>query len=174
VTEHPGATPLPITFLGLALATAVVAGWETRVLPKGDFHDVGWIVLAVPVPTQLLAGVWGLVRGHLAAGTASAVLAATWLGFALSAIHSSSPSRGVGLAFFVAAAALLISVTTESIERRPVPAVVLLVASARFAVSGVAAFDGSWATAAGDLGFALAGVAVGGALAVEVRNALSS
>ena len=75
----PGATPLPITFLGLAIATTVYAGLETQVVPQADFQTVGWLVVAVPVPMQLLAAVWGLIRGELAAATGSSVLAATWL-----------------------------------------------------------------------------------------------
>jgi hypothetical protein len=83
VTNGRGATPLPITFLGLTIATTLYAGFETRILPDVDFHTVGWLVLAIPVPMQFLPAVWGLIRGELAAATASSVLGATWLGLAI-------------------------------------------------------------------------------------------
>lgn len=76
--DGPGATPLPITFLGLTIATTLYAGFETRILPRADFHTIGWLILAIPVPLQFLPAVWGLIRGELAAATASSVLGATW------------------------------------------------------------------------------------------------
>lgn len=178
MSDGPGATPLPITFLGLAIATTVYAGFETRILPPADFHIVGWIVVAMPVPMQMVAGVWGLVRGELAAATGSAVLAATWLGVALATIAGSpgapGPTKAEGLLLFVSAAAMLISMATELVERELVTAAVMLTTTCRFAVTGVSSFTQTqgWATAAGVVGFVLAGVALAGAFTVELRSAL--
>ncbi len=176
----PGATPLPITFLGLAIATTVYAGFETQVLPKADFHIVGWVVVAVPVPMQLLAAVWGLIRGELAAATGSAVLAATWLALALASITGTAgapgPTKAESLFLFAAAAALLVSVATELVDGNFVAPGVMLTTSVRFTLSGVSGFTHTqgWATAAGVAGFVLAAVAVAGAFAIELRNALGS
>lgn len=177
--DCPGASPLPIAFLGLTIATTVYAGLETRFLPAADFHTIGWIVLAVPVPTQLLAAVWGLVRGELAAATASAVLTATWLALSLATITGSpgkpGPSEAESLLLLAAAAALLVSVATELVEAELVGAAVLLTAACRFALTGVSgvAHTQGWTTAAGVAGFVLAGVALAGAFTIELRSALS-
>lgn len=177
--DVPAATPLPITFLGLMLASTVYAGLETRVLPNADFHTIGWLVLAVPVPMQLLAAVWGLIRGELAAATASSVLAATWLALSLATITGTpgapGPPKAASLLLFASAAALLVSVATELVEATPVPAAVLLVTACRFILTGVAGLTHAqaWGTAAGVAGFALAGVAFAGAFYVELRTALS-
>ena len=176
--DGPGATPLPITFLGLAIATTIYAGFETGLLPKADFHTVGWLVVAVPVPMQLLAAVWGLVRGELAAATGSAVLAATWLGLALATINGGpgapGPSRAEGLLLFAAAACLLVSVATELVDRSVVAAAVMLVTGIRFTLTAVSAFTHAqgWVTTAGVAGFVLAGVALAGAFTLELRSAL--
>jgi hypothetical protein len=178
VTDGPGATPLPITFLGLAIATTVYAGFETKLLPNADFHTVGWIVLAVPVPTQFLAAVWGLIRGELAAATGSAVLAATWLGIALATIHGGpgapGPSRAESLLLCAAAAGLLISVMTEAIDGHFVASAVMLATSVRFVLAAVSGFTHSegWTTTAGVAGFVLAGIAFLGALVIELQSAL--
>lgn len=178
MNDGPGRTPLPITFLGLTIATTVYAGFETQVLPKADFHTVGWLVLAVPVPMQLLAAVWGLVRGELAAATSSSVLAATWLALALATITGTAgapgPTKAESLMLFAAAAALLVSVATELVDGRLVPATVLLVTACRFVLTGISGLTHAqdWATAAGIAGFVLAGVALAGAFAVELRSAL--
>lgn len=174
----PGATPLPITFLGLAIATTVYAGYETRILPASDFHTVGWLVVAVPVPMQLLAAVWGLVRGELAAATGSAVLAATWLGVAMATINGTpgppGPTKAESLLLFAAAAGLVVSVATELVDRSVVAATVMLTTTVRFALTGVSGFTHTqgWATAAGIVGFVLAGVAVAGAFTIELQSAL--
>jgi hypothetical protein len=141
VKDGPGATPLPITFLGLTIATTIYAGFETKVLPQADSHTIGWLVLALPVPLQFLPAVWGLIRGELAAATGSAVLAATWLALALATITGSpgapGPSKAESLFLFASAAALVVSVATELVDRKLVAAVVMLTASARFALTGV-------------------------------------
>lgn len=179
MTDGPGATPLPITFLGLTIATTLYAGFETRILPSADFHTIGWLVLAIPVPMQFLPSIWGWIRGELAAATGSAVLGATWLALALATITGSvgapGPSKAESLFLFAAAAALAVSVATEAVGGKFVPSLVLLLAAVRFALTGVAGLTHaqSWATTAGVAGFVLAGVALCGAFFLELRSALS-
>lgn len=176
--DGPGATPLPITFLGLTIATTLYAGFETQILPNADFHTVGWLVLAVPVPLQFVPAVWGLIRGELAAATASSVLGATWLGLAIATITgpvgAPGPSKAESLLMFAAAAALVVSVATEIVDGKLVTAAVFVVAGCRFALTGVSGLTHAegWATAAGVAGFVLAGVAFLGAFFVELRSAL--
>ena len=177
--DGPGATPIPITFLGLTIATTLYAGFETRILPKADFHTIGWLVLAIPVPLQLVPAVWGLIRGELATATASSVLGATWLALALATITgpvgAPGPSKAESLFLFATAAALVVSIATELVAARFVAAVVLLTAACRFALTGVSGLTHTqgWATTAGVAGFVLAGVALAGAFVVELRSALS-
>jgi hypothetical protein len=179
VRDGPGATPLPTTFLGLTIATTLYAGFETRILPDADFHTLGWLVLAIPVPLQLVPAVWGLIRGELAAATASAVLGATWLALALATITGSvgapGPSKAESLLLFAAAACLVVSVATEFVDGKLVTAGVLVAAACRFGLTGVSGITHSrdWTTAAGVVGFVLAGVALAGAFFVELRSALS-
>ncbi|MGH3050253.1 MAG: hypothetical protein ACRDLK_08845 [Gaiellaceae bacterium] len=174
---RPVATPLPITFLGLMIATVVVSGYELGAIPKSDYHEVGWVVLAVPVPMQLLAAAWGFVTRSVAATTGSAVLAATWLGVGLSTITSPrgapGPDAALGLMLLAAAAALLVPVLAETSEGGLLPAAVLLTASVRFCVAGVDGVTHShaWTVASGYTGFVLAGVALYGALALELESA---
>jgi asparagine N-glycosylation enzyme membrane subunit Stt3 len=86
-------------------------------------------VLAIPVPMQLLPVVWARA------------------------------SKGESLFVFCIAAALVVSVATEIVDRKLVAATVMLVASFRFALTGVSglAHAAAWATAAGVAGFVLAG-----------------
>ena len=179
MSDGPGTTPLPITFLGLTIATTLYAGFETKILPTADFHTLGWLVLAIPVPLQFVPSVWGWIRGELAAATASAVLGATWLALALATITGPAgapgPSKAESLLLFASAAALLVSVTTEVVEGKLVTAAVLVAAACRFTLTGVSGLTHgqAWAMTAGVAGFVLAGVAFAGAFFVELRSALS-
>jgi hypothetical protein len=76
---------------------------------------------------------------------------------------------------FASAAALVVSVATELVDAKFVPALVILTAACRFALTGVSGLTHAqgWATAAGVAGFVLAGVAFAGAFMVELRSALS-
>lgn len=178
MTDGPGASPLPITFLGLTIATTLFAGFETGILPKADYHTIGWLVLAIPVPLQLVPAVWGLVRGELAAAIASSVLGATWLALALATITgpvgAPGPSKAESLLLFAAAAGLVVSVATELVGGTRVPAIVLLTAAVRFVLTGVSGLTHAegWEITAGVAGFVLAGVACAGAFLVELRTAL--
>lgn len=177
--DGPGATPLPITFLGLTIATTLYAGFETRILPTADFHTIGWLILAIPVPLQFIPAVWGLIRGELAAATASSVLGATWLALAIATITgpvgAPGPSKAESLFLFASAAALVVSVATELVDAKFVAAGVLLTAACRFVLTGVSGLTHTqgWTTTAGVAGFVLAGVAFAGAFVVELRSALS-
>jgi hypothetical protein len=179
VTEGRGPTPLPITFLGLTIATTLYAGFETQILPAADFHTMGWLVLAIPVPMQFVPSVWAWIRGELAAATASSLLGTTWLALAIAAITgpvgAPGPSKAESLFVFAAAAGLLVSLATEIVDRRFIGATVLVVATCRFVLTGVSGLTHSqgWATTAGVAGFVLAGVALAAALVVELRYALS-
>jgi succinate-acetate transporter protein len=179
VKDGFGATPLPITFLGLTIATTIYAGLETGVLPKADFHTIGWLVLAIPVPMQFVPSVWGWIRGELAAATASAVLGATWLALALATITGPAaapgPSKAESLLLFAAAAALVVSIATEVVDGKLVTAAVFVVAACRFALTAVSGLTHApgWTTTAGVAGFVLAGIAFAGAFILELRSALS-
>ena len=76
---------------------------------------------------------------------------------------------------FASAAALVVSVSTSAVERKLLPALVLLAAAGRFSLTGAAAFTHreSWVNAAGVAGFVLAAIAFSGAFAIELRSALS-
>lgn len=176
VNVRPVATPLPITFLGLMTATTVVAAFELRFVPSSEFRTVGWIMLAVPAPMQMLAAAWGFVTRSAAATTGSAVLSTTWLGIALSLITMRTAPPGLpealGVMLFAAGAAMLVPVLAELAEGSILPAAVMGTASIRFFVSAVSIVTGAsaWRTAAGYTGLVLGAVALYGALSLELES----
>ncbi len=172
----PIATPLPLTFVGLLLATTILSGLELGWVPAGEAHQAGWVLLAVPLPLQLIAAVFGFHGRSATAATGSSTLAAAWLGIALALINappgSVTPSRAVGMLAFAVAAALLIPAAGDARGGSLLPAGTLLLAAVRFLLTGIVAMTESNALrdATGVVGCVVAGSALYTALALELEG----
>src|SRR5947207_2172806 len=141
VVLTPIATPLPLTFLGLVLASLILSGLELGWIPEGATRQAGWALIAIPIPLQLTAAVFGFHGRSATAATGSSVLAAAWLGIALNLIEapagSFAPSHAVGMLAFGVAAALCVPAASDLRAGSPLPVLVLLAASLRFVLTGV-------------------------------------
>ena len=175
INLRPIATPVPLTFLGLMIATVLVAGVELGIVPTREQHAAAWILLAVPFPLQLLAAAWAFPSRSAGAATASAVLAGTWLAVSLGMMHlpEGVSSPALGLLFCTAGAAMLVATLAEATSAL-VPAIVMLATAIRFFFSATSQLTGSgfWQHTAGYAGFVLGGLALYGALALELEGAV--
>lgn len=176
VVLTPIATPLPLTFLGLLLATMILSGLELGWIPASEVHGAGWALLGVPVPLQLVAAIFGFHGRSATAATGSSVLAAAWLGIALNLIQSPpdsfTPSHAVGMLAFPVAAALLVPASSDLRAGAPLPAAVLIATSTRFVLTGIAAMTASSGlrTVTGVFGCVVAVLAFYAALALELED----
>jgi succinate-acetate transporter protein len=178
VVLRPLATPLPLTFAALLLASLVSAGYELGWVPHDERTAVGLVLIAVPLPTQLLGAVAGFAARSAAAATGGGVLAAVWLAIALDLIngtsHRSGPSAAVGMLALGAAAALIVPAFAELATGAHLALTVLTAASLRFLLTGLSGLthDPSWTHASGWTGIAVAAIAFYAALALELEAAL--
>jgi uncharacterized protein len=174
VVLTPIATPLPLTFVGLMVASLLLSGLELGWVPASETHTAGWVLLGVPLP--LVAAVFGFHARSATAATGSSTLAAAWLGIALALINTApgafNPSHAVGMLAIGVAAALLIPAASDLRAGAPLAAAVLVLASARFTVSAIAALAESSGAldAAAVLGLVVAAAAFYGALALELED----
>lgn len=175
-TLRPVATPVPLTFAGLLIASVVMSGAELRWVPNSEHATVGWVLIAVPGPLQLLAAWWGFVTRSAAAATGSGVLAAAWLAIAFDRIHTAAgppgPSNALGMMALAAGAALLVPSLAELREGALLPAAVLALAAIRFLCTGVSGLThaAAWVDASGWLGLVVGAAAFYGALALELEG----
>jgi uncharacterized protein len=172
VVLRPVASPLPLGFLALALATvpfaAVQLGWiaptEGRVAALG--------AVAATVPLQLLASVFGFLARDVVAATGMGVLAGTWgtVGLVTATSPPGSVSPGLGVLLVTAGVCMLVPAVSASAKL--VPATVMTLAAVRFAVTGAYHLTGSagWKSAAGWVGLLLGAVAVYAALALALES----
>jgi hypothetical protein len=176
VVLTPIATPLPLTFVGLLLASTILAGLELGWIPKAQVHEAGWALVAVPIPLQLVAAIFGFHGRSASAATGSSVLAAAWLGTALDLITAKAgaptPSAATAMLSFGTAAALLVPALSDARGGSLLPGGVLGFASCRFALTGIVGLTHSAGlkTATGVVGCAVAAAALYAALALELEG----
>jgi succinate-acetate transporter protein len=174
IALRPIATPFPLGFIGLAVATTLVAALELSWVPPTQALFVGVGILAFTVPLQAVGAIFGVLARDPVAGTGVGVLAATWASIGVMTVlkRSSAALDLEGILLLVAAAALLVPATT-ALSSKVVPAAVLLVTALRFALTGLYQLTGAEGVgdAAGLVGLVLAALALYAALALELESA---
>jgi uncharacterized protein len=172
VILRPIASPLPLGFLALAVATVAFASVQLSWIPQDQGHTVALGVLVLTVPLQFLAAVMGFLARDPVAATGMGILSGTWAAACLATLTSppGTASKGLGVILLMSAACLLIPAAAA--RTKAVPALVILTSATRFAVTGVAEIDGgrSWMHAAGWIGIALAVLSAYAALALELEG----
>jgi succinate-acetate transporter protein len=172
VVLRPLATPLPLGFLALVLATVTFSAVQLGWVPPTEGRIAGLTAVFATVPLQLLAAVMGFLARDPVAATGRGVLAGTWGIVGLSALTSTPGATSKELGILLVTAGLCMLVPAVSAGAKLVPATVMGLAGVRFAVTGayhVTASTG-WKTTAGWVGLALALLALYAALALELEG----
>jgi uncharacterized protein len=174
IVLRPIASPLPLGFLGLVVGSLLISALQLHWVPAAQRHELAIGVLAFTVPVQLIACLYGFLCRDVVASTGLGVLAGTWatLGVSLLTSPPGTTDPGLGIMLVAAAGALLVP-ATAALTSKVVAALVLVLAAARFAISGGYELTGAavWQYASGVCGIVVAGVAVYAALAAEVDSA---
>jgi succinate-acetate transporter protein len=172
VVLRPLATPVPLAFLALGMATTVFSAVQLGWIPPTEGRVAG-LTAVVAAVLQLFAAAFGYLARDPVAGTGVAVQAGTWalIGLATLTAPPGATSRGLGVLLIAAAVATLVPAVAG--RSKLVPAAVLAATAARFAVTGGYELTAStgWKAAAGWVGLAVAAVALYGALALELEGA---
>lgn len=173
VILRPLATPLPLGFLGLFVATMLVSGLQFGWVPASQGKVLALGILVLTVPVQLIACVYGFLVRDLVAGTGMGLLAGSWgtIGLTLLLSPPGARSSGLALVLVMGAAALLVPAVAAS-QAKVLAAVVIFGTATRFAVTAVYEFGAgsTWETVAGVVGVVLAAIALYAALAFEVED----
>ncbi|MGY1771326.1 hypothetical protein [Blastococcus sp. SYSU D00813] len=172
VVLRPLATPLPLGFLALALATTVFATVQLGWVPPTEGRVAALTALVATVPLQLTVAVVGFLARDPVAATGMGVLSGTWAVVGLATLTSppGTASDGLGVLLLCSGVAMLVPAVAG--VAKAVPAAVMALAGMRFAVTGAYHLTGSatWREAAGWVGLALAVLAVYAALALELEG----
>jgi succinate-acetate transporter protein len=172
VVLRPLASPLPLGFLALAVATVAFATVQLSWIPQDQAHTVAWGVLVLTVPLQFLAAVMGFLARDPVAATGMGILSGTWAAACLATLTTAPGSSSAGLGVILLCSAACLLVPAAAARTKAVPAIVILTSATRFAVTGIAELDGgrAWMQAAGWIGIALAAISGYAALALELEG----
>ncbi len=173
VTLRPIASPMPLGFLALAVATFTLAGLQLGWISPAQSQDAGLAVLTFAVPLQGLSTVFGFLARDPAAGTGMALQTGGWLSIG-AATFSGRPgqtSGALGLLLIGAGTALLAAAATASMSKI-LASVVMALTSVRFYLTAAFELSASpaWEEAAGIAGLILAAVALYAGLAFELED----
>jgi len=173
VVLRPLATPLPLGFLALALATTVFATVQLGWIPPDQGRIAGLTALVATVPLQLTAAVIGFLARDPVAATGMGVLSGTWAVVGLTTVTSAPGTASKGLGVLLIVAGISMFVPASAGAAKLVPAAVMALAGIRFLVTGAYELTGSasWKTTAGWVGLALAVLALYAAVALELEGA---
>jgi len=173
IVVRPIGTPLPLGFLGLVVATTCFSALQLGWLPAEEGGTVALGVLVFTVPAQLIAAILGFQARDPVAGTGMGVLAGVWAAVALATYTGPPGATSPGLCVLLLAAAAAMLVPAAASLTKLVATAVMVLTSARFAVTGLAELTelGTWKSAAGVVGLVLAVVALYAALALEIEDA---
>ena len=172
VVLRPLATPLPLGFLALVLATTAFSAVQLDWVLPTEGRIAGLVAVFATVPLQLIAAVVGFLARDPVAATGMGILTGTWAVVGVATLTSPPGAVSTGLGVFLLAAGLCMLVPAVSAGAKLVPAAVMGLAGVRFAVTGAYHLTASagWKTTAGWVGLALAVLALYAALALELEG----
>jgi uncharacterized protein len=173
VVLRPVATPLPLGFLALVLATTVFSAVQLGWVGPDQGRVAAITAVAATVPLQFAVAVLGFLARDPVAVTGMGLLAGTWavVGFTTLTSVPGTVSPGLGVLLLTAGVGMLVP-AAGAVSGKIAPALVMALAGCRFAVTGVYQLDGSaaWKAAAGWTGLVLAVVALYTALALQLEG----
>jgi uncharacterized protein len=173
VVLRPVATPLPLGFLALLLATTVFSAVQLGWVAPDQGRVAAITAVAATVPLQFAVAVLGFLARDPVAVTGMGLLAGTWavVGFTTLTSVPGTVSPGLGVLLLTAGVGMLVP-AAGAVSSKIAPALVMALAGCRFAVTGVYQLDGSaaWKAAAGWTGLVLAVVALYTALALQLEG----
>jgi succinate-acetate transporter protein len=158
VVLRPVATPLPLGFLALVLATTVFSAVQLGWIAPDQGRVAAITAVAATVPLQFAVAVMGFLARDPVAVTGMGLLAGTWavVGLVTLTAVPGTVSPGLGVLLLTAGIGMLVP-AAGAVSSKIAPALVMALAGCRFAVTGVYQLDGSaaWKAAAGWTGLVL-------------------
>ncbi|NYH91373.1 hypothetical protein [Actinopolymorpha rutila] len=174
VMLRPVATPLPAGFLGLAMASVLLASLELGWIPAAEGHEVAYGLLLVVVSLQFVGSVVSCLARDPVVSTALGVLAGTWAAVAVDKLTATPGATSAGLGvLLVGASVLLWAPAVVGLPDKVLPSLVLVLAGLRFLLTGIYQLTASptWRTVTGVVGLVVCACALYCAFAALYQDA---
>jgi uncharacterized protein len=173
IVLRPIGSPLTVGMSGLAIASFVESGLSLGWIRASQARYAGLILVAVPFVLQLTACVFSYLARDGATAAAIGVLSTTWLAVGLIQIVSGSTAASGALGLLLIMSGVTLALSSAAMGRaKPLPALVFLLAAARFGSDGVHQLGSGafWQDLARIIGLIVAGIAAYCVLAFELEG----
>jgi succinate-acetate transporter protein len=171
---RPLGSPLPLGLAGLTTASLVLSGLDLGWVSVAQTKHVAVVLLVTALPLQLIACVFSLLARDGAAAGGMGFLAAGWAAMGVIRLISvpGSTSPALGLALVALACLVAGSATTQGLGK-PLAALAIGLAAARFALTGIYELSSAsgWQDASGAVGLGVTALAAYLVWALELEGA---
>jgi len=175
VVFRPLASPSTIGLFGLGVGSFVLAGLQLDWVPATQVRQVALVLIGFAFVAQFVAALVAVAARDMVIATAMCVLALTWLvtGLVLYGSRPGATSKVMGLLLLMSCLMMALIGLTTALSKLA-PAIVFLVASLRFGMTGIYELSRveAWKTAAGLTGLVLAALAIYTGLAFLLEGAM--
>jgi uncharacterized protein len=174
IVLRPLASPLPIGFFAFGVGSFLFALPELGWVGHSQLRPTALIILVFVAPLEIIAGVIAFWARDGGGATSLSIFGMTWAAVAGVTFYTSDEHVAALGAFLFSVSFVILALAIASASGKRVFAIVLTLASVRFAITGIFHTTGSSAaeTVAGWMGFPLAAAALylGLALLLEDLN----
>ena len=173
IVLRPLASPLPLAFFAFGAGSLMLSGLQLGVIPVSETRSLALVQAAFVFPPLALASVLAFLSRETLGATVIALISFSWLANGLIDLTTQPTSTNATQGLLaLSLAAILLLVGLGALLAKPLLGVVISLASARFATSGLYELTGSTAlqTSSGVLGCAIAAIALYGGLALGLED----
>jgi uncharacterized protein len=171
---RPIGSPLPLTFLGLAIASFLLSARQLGFVEGEEAQKIGIALVVLPAPLHLVSTLLGFLSREAVGGLASALFFGTWLTAGMLIVVGEPETTSGVLGLVLVGVAVLAIVPAVAVgEGKLLPGLVIGLGALRLGVGGVYELSdvSAFQTLAGILGLITVAAAFYVALALALEDA---
>lgn len=174
IVLRPLASPVPLGLLALGIGSILLSSIQLQWIGATNTPQIALVVLVLVVPLELITALFCFYSRDVVMATGFGLLTGAWA--ATATLLLSGPPGGRNQVLGILAIAVGVALVVPAVGAgwsKPAAAAIMLVAAARFALTGIYQLGASstWQTATGVMGVVLVGTACYGALAFALEDA---
>ena len=169
---RPLASPLPIGFFAFAIGSFLFTAFELGWVAESQLPQLATIMIVFVAPLELIASILAYWARDSGGATALGLFGMTWAVVGITSLTETAPRSPMLGLFLLCMSAVVLAFAAASVAGKPVLSAVALLATARFALTGVYQIHGGtgWEHASGWVGLPLTAAAFYLAFALMVED----
>ncbi|MEJ7840379.1 MAG: hypothetical protein WKF95_01320 [Rubrobacter sp.] len=173
IVLRPLASPLPLAFFAFGAGSLMLSGLQLGLIPASETSSVAIVQAAFVFPPLALSSILAFLSRETLGATIMALISSSWLANGLIDLTTPPTSTNATQGLLaLALSAILLIVGAGAIFGKPLLGIVIGLASARFATSGLYEMTAAsgFETTSGIIGCVIAAIALYGGLALGLED----